>query len=134
MTNGSSTSGLYNNIFQMSAFNGGTGGVCTVFQAGGGVYTPETVAIDGAGRVWVGNYHAATLSEFAGYNSVTPGTPLSPTTGLGTDAQLGSPFTVAIDASGNLWVSNSDGANTVTTFVGLATPVKTPLLGPPQLP
>jgi streptogramin lyase len=112
----------------------GAGSVLLNGQAGGGVYTPETVAIDGAGRVWVGNYHAATLSEFAGYNSVTPGTPLSPTTGLGTDAQLGSPFTVAIDASGNLWVSNSNGANTVTTFVGLATPVKTPLLGPPQLP
>ena len=112
----------------------GAGSVLLNGQAGGGVYTPETVAIDGAGRVWVGNYHAATLSEFAGYNSVTPGTPLSPTTGLGTDAQLGSPFTVAIDASGNLWVSNSNGANTVTTFVGLATPVKTPLLGPPQSP
>lgn len=103
-------------------------------QAGGGVYTPETVAIDGAGRVWVGNHERATLSEFAGYNSVTPVAALSPSAGLGTDAQLGSPFTVAIDASGNLWVSNSNGANTVTTFVGLATPVKTPLLGAPQLP
>jgi sugar lactone lactonase YvrE len=119
-----------NSISEVSS----AGNVLLNGQTGGGVYTPETVAIDGAGRVWVGNYHAATLSEFAGYNSVTPGAPLSPTAGLGTDAQLGSPFTVAIDASGNLWVSNSNGANTVTTFVGLATPVKTPLLGPPQLP
>ena len=101
---------------------------------GGGVHTPTVVAIDGAGRVWVGNYERASLSEFAGYNSATPAAPLSPSAGLGTDAQLGSPFAVAIDASGNLWVSNSNGANTVTTFVGLATPVKTPLLGPAQLP
>jgi DNA-binding beta-propeller fold protein YncE len=53
---------------------------------------------------------------------------------LGTDAGLGAPFAVAVDASGNLWVTNSNGANTVTVFIGLATPVKTPLLGPPQLP
>jgi len=104
-------------------------------QAGGGVDHPEAVAIDGAGRVWVSNFHSGSISEFAGSNLTVPaGTPLSPATGLGTDAQLGSPFALAIDASGNLWVSNSNGANTVTVFVGLATPVKTPLLGPPQLP
>jgi DNA-binding beta-propeller fold protein YncE len=95
---------------------------------------PDTLAIDGAGRVWVGNFHTGTVSEFSGYNSATPGIPLSPAAGLGTDAQLGSPFALAIDESGNLWVSNSNAANTVTVFVGLATPVKTPLLGPSQLP
>jgi hypothetical protein len=103
-------------------------------QMGGGVDHPQAVAIDGAGRVWVSNFHKSTLSEFAGYNSATPGMPLSPAGGLGTDAQLGSPFALAIDQSGNLWVTNSSQANTVTVFVGLATPVKTPLLGPSQLP
>jgi sugar lactone lactonase YvrE len=103
-------------------------------QTGGGVDHPQAVAIDGAGRVWVGNFHKGTVSEFAGYNSATPGMPLSPGGGLGTDAQLGTPFALAIDASGNLWVTNANGANTVTVFVGLATPVKTPLLGPSQLP
>ncbi len=119
-----------NSISEVSS----SGAVLLNGQSGGGVDHPESVAIDGAGRVWVGNYHTATVSEFAGYNSAAPGVPLSPGAGLGTDAQLGSPYAVAVDASGNLWVSNSDGANTVTTFVGLATPVKTPLLGPPQLP
>jgi DNA-binding beta-propeller fold protein YncE len=103
-------------------------------QTGGGVDHPQAVAIDGAGRVWVSNFHKGTLSEFAGNKLPSPGTPLSPAAGLGTDAQLGSPFALAIDQSGNLWVTNSNGANTVTVFVGLATPVKTPLLGPPQLP
>jgi hypothetical protein len=103
-------------------------------QTGGGVDHPQAVAIDGAGRVWVGNFHKGTVSEFAGYNSATPGVPLSPAGGLGTDAQLGTPFALAIDQSGNLWVTNANGANTVTVFVGLATPVKTPLLGPAQLP
>jgi sugar lactone lactonase YvrE len=119
-----------NSISEVSS----TGAVVLNGQTGGGVDHPDTLAIDGAGRVWVGNFHTSTLSEFAGYNSATPGMPLSPVGGLGTDAQLGSPFALAIDQSGNLWVSNSNGANTVTVFVGLATPVKTPLLGPSQLP
>jgi hypothetical protein len=42
---------------------------------------------------------------------------------------------LAIDASGSVWVSNSAmNANTLTQFVGLASPVKTPLLGPPVRP
>ncbi|MEI9979702.1 MAG: NHL repeat-containing protein [Edaphobacter sp.] len=104
-------------------------------QTGGGVSHPQGIAVDGAGNVWVGNLNKGTVSEFSGAGSATPGMPLSPATGLGTDAQLGFPFAVAIDTSGNLWVSNSaNGVNTVTTFIGLATPVKTPLLGPAQLP
>ncbi|HTC74050.1 MAG TPA: NHL repeat-containing protein [Edaphobacter sp.] len=111
-----------------------TGAVLLNGQTGGGVDHPQAAAIDGAGRVWVGNFHAGTLSEFSGSSSAVPGTPLSPGAGLGTDAQLGSPFAISVDQSGNLWVTNSTGANTVTVFVGLASPVKTPLLGPPQLP
>jgi sugar lactone lactonase YvrE len=119
-----------NSISEVSS----AGAVLLNGQTGGGVDHPNGVAIDGAGRVFVGNLHNGTVSEFAGYNSAAPGTPLSPAAGLGTDAQLGSPFALAIDASGNLWVTNSNGASTVTAFVGLATPVKTPLLGPVQLP
>jgi streptogramin lyase len=119
-----------NSISEVSS----TGAVLLNGQTGGGVDHPDALAIDGAGRVWSGNFHTGTVSEFAGYNAATPGAPLSPASGLGTDAQLGSPFALAIDQSGNLWVSNSNGANTVTVFVGLATPVKTPLLGPSQLP
>jgi hypothetical protein len=120
-----------NSISEVS--NAGT--VLLTGQTGGGVNHPEGIAIDGAGTVWIGNLHGQTLSEFSGSNSAAPGTPLSPVAGLGTDAQLATPFAVAIDQSGNVWVSNSsNGINTVTTFVGLAAPVKTPLLGPAQLP
>jgi hypothetical protein len=42
-------------------------------------------------------------------------------------------WAVAIDASGNLWVVNYT-TNTLTEIVGLATPVKTPQLGPVQSP
>jgi DNA-binding beta-propeller fold protein YncE len=42
-------------------------------------------------------------------------------------------YGIAVDASGNLWVTNF-GDDTLTEFVGIAAPVKTPLLGPPQAP
>ena len=58
---------------------------------------------------------------------------LSPTDGFGMDAALSQPFGIAIDASGNIWVSNA-GTATLTQFVGLASPVKTPLTGPPASP
>jgi hypothetical protein len=49
------------------------------------------------------------------------------------DAPLNEPYGLAIDASGDLWIANS-GGNTLTQFVGLAGPIKTPLLGPPVQP
>jgi hypothetical protein len=42
-------------------------------------------------------------------------------------------FGVAIDAAGSLWVT-SYGDNRLVQFVGMATPVKTPLLGGVRLP
>ena len=53
--------------------------------------------------------------------------------GSSTPVKLLEAFAVAIDASGNLWVTNF-GSNTLTEFIGLAVPVKTPLIGPPQTP
>ena len=65
--------------------------------------------LDGSGRL-------QTLSVFVGNKLPWPGTSLSPLTGLGTDAQLESPIALAIDQSGNLWATNSNGANTVTAL------------------
>jgi len=106
--------------------------------SGGGVDHPQGIAVDGAGTVWVANYRSpsglnSSLSEFSGAGTSSPGMPLSPSTGWGQDAVLLEPFAVAIDASGNLWVSNF-GTNTLTEFVGMAVPVKTPLLGPVRVP
>jgi streptogramin lyase len=100
---------------------------------GGGVLRPQGIAVDGAGTVWVANYQGNSLSELGGSSSTSSGTYLSPATGFGTDASLLDPYGLAIDASGNLWVSNS-GQNTLAQFIGVAAPVKTPLAGPPQLP
>jgi hypothetical protein len=38
-----------------------------------------------------------------------------------------------VDASGNLWIS-AFATNTLTEFIGLAAPVRTPRIGPPAAP
>lgn len=94
---------------------------------------PQGIAIDGAGRVWIANLGGNSITELAGSAATSPGQILSPTAGYASDAAMAQPFAVAIDASGNLWIPNFQ-ANTLTEIIGLATPVKTPQLGPAQLP
>ena len=97
------------------------------YTGSGSILRPQGIAIDGAGNVWVANYREPWLTELAGSNASTPGASLSPANiGLGGDAALLEAYALAIDASGNIWVTNQANG-TVTKFVGLATPVKTPL-------
>jgi streptogramin lyase len=97
------------------------------------IFHPQGIAIDGSGHVWVANYIGNSITELAGSAASSPGQILSPTAGYLTDAALSQPFAVAIDASGNLWTVNYL-SNTLTEIVGLATPVKTPQIGPVQSP
>jgi sugar lactone lactonase YvrE len=94
---------------------------------------PQGIAVDGSGHVWVTNILGSSITELAGSAAASPGQILSPTAGWAKDAGLNYGYAVAIDASGNLWVVNRY-ANTLTEIVGLATPVKTPQLGPVQSP
>ena len=99
---------------------------------GGGIDHPQGIAVDGAGTVWIANYLSNSISEAKGGSAAS--TPLvSPSTGFGTDAGILQPYGLAIDASGSVWVSNF-GNSTLTQFIGIAAPVKTPLAGPPQQP
>jgi hypothetical protein len=84
---------------------------------GGGLSAPIAVAIDGAENVWVENYDTV-ISEFS--NS---GAAVSPSTGYKGPGLL-EPGSIAIDASGNAWIPWNYG---VLEFVGVATPVVTPL-------
>lgn len=128
------TANYYSNaVSELELENDGTVTVVSSGYTGGGLKGPNGIAVDGAGNVWVTNFHGASITELQGANGGQPGAALSPTGGFGQDASLSAPFGVAIDESGNAWVSNQ-GAGTVTEFVGVAAPVKTPLLGPPQLP
>ena len=113
--------------------NDGTVVATGSFTSNGNIQHPQGIAVDGTGNLWIANFRAAYLTELAGSNSTTPGQPLSPSPGWAPDANLLGAFALAIDASGNIWVTNGYG-NSLTEFVGLAAPVKTPLLGPPQTP
>jgi streptogramin lyase len=101
--------------------------------SGGGINHPQGIATDGAGTVWVTNYRAPGLSQLAAATATTPGAPISPSAGWAPDAALLEAFGIAIDSAGNLWVTNF-GNNTLTEFVGMAVPVKTPLIGPAVAP
>jgi hypothetical protein len=102
-------------------------------STGGGIDHPQGIAIDGAGNVWIANYRGPSLTELAGAGAAAPGAVLTPARGLGGDAALLEAYAIAVDASGNLWISNF-GSNTLTQFIGLAAPVRTPLIGPPAAP
>jgi hypothetical protein len=94
---------------------------------------PQGIAIDGSGHVWVTNILGSSITELAGSATNSPGQILSPTAGWARDAGLNYAYAVAIDASGNLWMVNKT-TNILTEIIGLATPVKTPQLGPAQSP
>jgi hypothetical protein len=123
--------------------NFGSGTVALVSEAGtllsgagftgGGLDSPQGIAMDGAGTVWVANYNAPGLTELAGASSASAGAALSPAMGWAPDSGVVEAYAVAIDASGNLWVSSFYN-NTLTEYVGMAVPVKTPLVGPVRVP
>ncbi len=97
------------------------------------IWHPQGIAIDGSGHVWIANYLGGSITELAGSTAASPGQILSPTAGYARDAGLVEPYAVAIDASGNLWITNFF-TNTLTEMVGIAAPVKTPQIGPVQTP
>jgi streptogramin lyase len=110
----------------------GTGLVAGPYS-GSSFNNPQNVAIDGAGNVWVTNFRGHSITELAGASSVTPGASLSPAAGWGADAEMIEDYPLAVDASGNLWVA-SFGSSVLTEFVGIASPVKTPLIALPTVP
>jgi hypothetical protein len=101
---------------------------------GGGIVHPQGIAIDGVGNVWVASYRGPALSELAGTSSSkAAGTVLSPSAGWAPDANLLEAYALAIDAGGDVWVTGF-GNSLLTEYIGVAAPVKTPLLGPVRVP
>jgi streptogramin lyase len=122
----------------VSQFSAG-GAVVSAGYTANGLSRPQGIAIDGSGSVWVASVRnvtgaaSATLTQMAGSAAASPGQVLSPAGGWLGDAGMLVPFGVAVDPSGNLWITNF-GNNTLTEVIGLASPVRTPLNGPPQSP
>ncbi|WP_200263908.1 hypothetical protein [Streptomyces sp. HSG2] len=112
-----------------------------------GLFLPWGVAVDGEDTVWVANFGGHRLANLCGVReSACPpglrtGDPISPSdTGYTSDG-LERNTAVQIDPSGNVWLANNwrdvpvqtnPGGHEMVVFVGLAAPVRTPLLGPPR--
>ena len=117
---------------RISLFSAGGSAIssATGYQ-GGGLNFPQGIAIDGAGNVWVANratsatsppYPDSVISEFYG-TGASAGTAISSSTGY--QAGLNLSLRIAVDGSGNVWVTNAS-LNSITEFVGAGAPVVTP--------
>ncbi len=116
------------------------GGILIYEETGGGLFSPARTAMDAGGNFWVLDYYGRTsnatdgFTEIAASNPSYPaGTVLSPANSLGRDAQMNGAYDVAVDASGNLWMT-AEFSNNVRMFFGIATPTAMPAKPIPQAP
>lgn len=117
---------------------------------GAGMTTPWGVAVDGSDSVWVANFSGRRLSQLCGTRrrGCPPGkqrlgASIAPAkTGYGFDG-LTRNTGVAVDPSGNVWLTNNwklkavqtnPGGYQIVAFLGLAAPIRTPLIGTPESP
>ncbi len=131
------------------------GTVLPPFDGGNSINAPWGIAVDGNDNVWVANAFGRSVTHLCGarLESCPPGAktgdPISPPGGYIGGLQIITD--VAVDPAGNVWVANNwdrpdegfkevpepalstrFGGNGTVVFFGLAKPVKTPLIGPPQ--
>ncbi|WP_043405081.1 NHL repeat-containing protein [Streptomyces pluripotens] len=112
-----------------------------------GLFLPWGIAVDGDDNVWVANFGGHRLANLCGARtSACPpglhtGDPISPAATGYTSDGLERNTGIQIDPSGNVWLANNwrnipvqtnPGGHEMVVFVGLAAPVRTPLLGTPR--
>ncbi len=90
---------------------------------GDGMQYPYDIAIDGAGTGWIANDDSGVSVLASNGTALTP----SMTSTALTGGELHSGNQIAIDPSGNVWATDSDGG-LVTEFIGAAAPTVTPLV------
>ena len=118
-------------------------GTPTAFT-GGGLILPWGIAVDGASNVWVSNFDGSIISQFCGEDTsncppgLETGDPIAPEGFFFNGLKRST--SVEIDPSGNVWATNNfeilpaadnPGGDSMVVFIGLAAPVKAPLIGPP---
>jgi sugar lactone lactonase YvrE len=85
--------------------------------------SPNSIAVDGAGQIWVANTGIDVNPNVVELSS--SGNVISPDSGY-QGGNIQHPNGIAVDGSGNVWVTNQLNS-TVTQLVGAAAPVVTPL-------
>ncbi len=114
-----------------------------------GLFIPWGIAVDGDDNVWVANFGGSRVGHVCGARpencppGVTTGQSIAPKkTGYTFDGLI-RVTAVQVDSSGNVWLANNwlpvpyqtnPGGKTMAVMIGIAAPVKTPLVGPPQKP
>jgi sugar lactone lactonase YvrE len=106
-----------------------------------------SVAIDGDDNVWVASFISEKLTLLCGrtVSNCPPGArtgdPISPRVAGFTNGGLQHLTAVQVDRSGNVWVANNwarifptVGGDGLVEYIGAASPVDTPLVGPPRPP
>jgi len=116
----------------------------------GGIVNAWGIAVDGDDQVWVANFGGNRLAQLCGTRTSTcppgkrrVGAPISPRrTGYGFDG-LTRNTGLAVDPSGNVWLVNNwrnvpiqrnPGGFQIVAYLGVASPVKAPLIGQPEAP
>ena len=115
----------------------------------GGLRNPWGITVDGDDHVWVANFGGRRLTELCGSDTSTcpPGKrqiggAISPAGGYGFDGLVRNTG-VIVDPSGNVWLANNwkdvpiqtnPGGYQIVAYLGLASPVKSPAIGPPERP
>ncbi len=96
-------------------------------SAAAGVSSPSGIAIDGAGNAWIVNT-SGTISALTSTGAAYTGTHgrSGSTYGGGTTYGMSGLGAIAIDGSGNIWLTNYSNSN-IYEVVGSATPVVTPI-------
>ncbi len=107
-------------ILLPTCFQGGGGGVGLSFS------NPQGIALDGAGSVWIASKGTSTVSPsiIEIIPSLMSGSSPTPQPLVSQSLSVG-PLRAAVDGAGNVWVLLAD--NTITEYVGVATPAVTPL-------
>jgi PKD repeat protein len=100
-----------------------------------GYNEPSAIALDGAGNVWTTNESGVAYTGPSSISELSSsGSFMSGSGGYTGGGQLSDPSSLAVDASGNVWVTNGsmycyghDYCNTVVEFIGAAVPVLAPI-------
>lgn len=113
----------------------------------GSLMLPWGIAVDGADTVWVADFSGQRVTRLCGVRTEScppgyrTGQPISPATAGYSSDGLVRNTAVQIDPSGNVWLTNNwelvplqtdPGGHQLVVFVGLAAPLRTPLIGLPR--